>query len=219
MSAWVVSQGHIDAIINWWVNENMELMEYSSESDWNIYGKQRKLLIKDLRLEQSRQRLGEILLNENIISVDYRYPEQNPEGEIRDMIDELRNRDRPWREGKLSTLPGNTEDINDDLLDLANLGGFVHDAERNRGISIGQFINCIHCLQYQSSEHPEWEDSDAWWILNSMELKAMRHLLGMKLLKENIPGNAKRIYMRDPSNPGNADPFGGPGSASVWGMD
>lgn len=219
MSAWVVSQGHIDAIINWWVNENMELKEHISNSEWNIYGKRRKLLIEDLRLEQSRQRLGEILLNENIISVDYRYPEDNPKGEIRDIIDALRNNDRPWREGKLSTLPGNTEGISDDVLELTNLGGFVHDPNRNRGISIGQFVNCIHCLQYQSSEHPEWEDSDAWWILNNMELAATRHLLNMDLLRKIIPGNAKRIYKRDPTDPGNADPFGGPGSASVWGMD
>jgi hypothetical protein len=209
MSAWIVSQGHINAIINYWVEDNDNLKGLTPRF---------RTIVEDLREEKNRQLLGQILLNENIISVEHRYPEQNPEEPIEDDVDELRMRDRPWREGKLSTLPGDTQNIDDENLELTNLGGFVYDSEENKGISIGQFLNCLRCLSYQSCEHPEWEDSDAWWIINEMERRALHVVIDYDWVKDNVPGMAKRLYSRDPDDPRNADPFGGAGSAAVWGL-
>jgi hypothetical protein len=46
-----------------------------------------------------------------------------------------------------------------------------------------QIIMAVHCYEYQSCEHPEWEDSRAFQIMHTIELWASAQLVAMGVEK------------------------------------
>ena len=188
MSAWIVSHGHIDAIVNFYLYrygrargnrfagaqfEPLEMKRYrrlpyadGREADPYLG----RVIFEDLREEKNRQRLGEILLNENWKSIWHRYPDTQE---------------------NMNNAPGHIQEIEDNsdsTMDLGdetntNIGGYRYkDCQYNDCISLGQFFKALHCLDYQSCEHPEWEDSDAKYIIDRM----MQDVTTTMILEEGL---------------------------------
>ena len=192
MSAWIVSHGHIDAIVNFYSQqyrrarcgfagaafEPLEIkryrrLPYSDGREADPY--LGRVIVEDLKEQENRQRLGEILLNENWKSIWCRYPDT---------------------EKNLENAPGHIEEIEENSeskIDIGdetktNIGGYRYKpCKFNECISLVQFFKAINCLDYQSCEHPEWQDSDAKYILDLM----IRNVTRDMIVEKGIIGNYK----------------------------
>jgi hypothetical protein len=166
MSAWIVSHGHIDAIVNFYCNEhhNNRLYKDTSPMKFERYiNNNWTEIIGDLdecseEIYVNRQRLGEILLNENIRSVEARYS-RSSRADLPGVIVEVEAMAEHQKEYEAAD----------------NLGGYKYNPNNHRNISVGQFISCLNCLDYQSCEHDEWEDSNAKFIIDTMKHNVIRH--------------------------------------------
>ena len=121
MSAYIEDKAHIDALVTLarWGPERV----ISPDNSW-------RSSVGDSDGETSR--IGQMLADENIKSVQYRY-----HGEA------------------LETLPGPAD--KSDLLDY-------HYA-RGRSLTAVEGLKALHGYQYQSCEHPDWEESEAYrWV-------------------------------------------------------
>ena len=123
MSAWVVSELHISAIVGF-------AYHYCPDSHIFRLRKEAPEVVPDV--------IGQILLDENYKSVNYRYPDDTP------------GWGRFHYEWDLSRLPVNPVAV----------------------------LSLIACLEYQSCEHPEWEQSEAHAILKTIKAIAIRQLPG-----------------------------------------
>ncbi len=129
MSAYVVSHTHISAIVRWACRHNVSVY-YSNPA-------------RSLKAGQE-QEIAEILLAENVKSVNYRYKEETP-------VDTI-----------------------------------VYDAFATDLHAI-DVIKACQCLEYQSCEHPGWDDSLAKKILDIIQRDAVRHLPGYDKAPWSIP--------------------------------
>ena len=85
--------------------------------------------------EETVARVGQVLWDENVKSVNYRYDEYRPAESYH------------YKPFPVSLTPANV-------------------------------LGLINCLSYQSCEHPEWEDSEAYAILQSIKAAAIDALPG-----------------------------------------
>ena len=183
MSAWIVSHGHIDAIVNFYLHQygrargnrfagaqyeplvikRYRRLPYPDGREADPF--KGRVIVEDLKEEENRQRLGEILLNENWKSIWYRYPDTK---------------------GNMNNAPGHIQEIEDNTnstMDFGdetktNIGGYRYKTcDFNKCISLGQFFKALECLDYQSCEHPEWEDSDAKYIIDLMMQDVTRTMI------------------------------------------
>lgn len=149
MSAFVVNKTHIDLLVraaiqasrpnnkfSWWQVDAegkyagwRELDEYADGSEEDYWEHKAKC---------SPSRLGQILVSENVASVSYRYPDDNPEA---------------------GDLPG--------PIDAYYMAPYVYEDPRVN-LNAGQVFAAIDCLDYQSCEHPGWETSEAYALLRSL---------------------------------------------------
>jgi hypothetical protein len=103
------------------------------------------------RIEITRttaEEIGRILLHENETSVRYRYNETNP-GE----------------------LPGT-------IGENAETYAYRPFFRAGGSLTVIQAIKAVGCLEYQSCEHHEWEDSLAWRICDAIKSAAIHRLPG-----------------------------------------
>jgi len=84
---------------------------------------------------ESVERVGQVLWDENVLSVNHRYDEQEPTGAY-------------------------------------GYQPFMQD------VSPANILGLLDCLTYQSCEHPEWETSEAYTILESIKSAAIHALPG-----------------------------------------
>ena len=185
MSAWIVSHGHIDAIVNFYsqqysrarcgfagsnqeplVIKRYRRLPYSDGREADpLFG---RVLVEDLKEHENRQRLGEILLNENWTSIWYRYPDSK--------------KDLTKAPGTIAEIEG-PDVMLQSKMDVAdetkiNIGGYTYKpCAFNECVSLGQFFKALTCLNYQSCEHPEWEDSDAKYIIDMMRVDALNDMI------------------------------------------
>jgi hypothetical protein len=159
MSAWVVSKTHIDLLVraalharevsghgfSWWaVEENggyagwRELDEFAEERAPRYEGHE----------FVSPSALGQILVNENVMSVHHRYPDDNPD---------------------MGELPG--------PVDAYYMGPYVYE---NPGYTLtpGEVFAAIDCLDYQSCEHDEWMQSEAYAFLRALRVRYCQKVEG-----------------------------------------
>jgi hypothetical protein len=121
MSAFIVSNKHINAIVSW--------------SAANNYGRRPSL--------EECHDAGRMLMAENCKSVGYRY----------------------------AHIPGMVQECADALEGYA----FKPDTTKRSAVEI---IKACECLAYQSSEHDEWESSEAKRLLDTVKDRAIDKLPG-----------------------------------------
>lgn len=149
MSAWVCDKEHFDVLvkaalhgasaqntmsgvrgpISWW-----QVDEAGAFAGWRrLYTVER-----DDTDEMTPSAFGQMLVNENVRSVAYRYPDTNPD------------------EGNM---PG--------PVDAYYMGPYVY-RDPGFTPTPGQVFKAIDCLDYQSCEHPGWRTSEAYAALASL---------------------------------------------------
>ena len=137
MSAFIVSHEHIDAIC-------------AAASTYPDYGltwqstEARKSLLKGESLDP----IGQMLWHENMVSVSYRYHEDDP-----------------------SEMPGPTGLTADKLL------SYRYRRPKKIPTPV-EALKLIHCYAYQSCEHDEWNTSEAKAFCDALEADLIRHVPG-----------------------------------------
>ena len=121
MSAFICSHSHINAIVRFACRHNVTTSYGNPSRHWSVAGQE--------------QETADLLLAENVNSVNYRYREESPTGGI--------------------------------LYD--------HLAPDLRPIEV---IKACDCLDYQSCEHPGWENSLACKLLKEIQREAITLLPG-----------------------------------------
>lgn len=134
MSAYVVNQNHISAIVRWACRNNV-VVHFGNPT-------------RSLRAGQE-QEMAEILLAENVRSVNYRYAENEPPPAI----------------------------------------SYNPSAPAMSAIEV---IKACQCLEYQSCEHPGWEESPACEILLAIQREAIKHLPGYSEARWHVTANEVR---------------------------
>lgn len=132
MSAYIEDKAHFDAILATVIDMG------GDGASWYIEGKGRTYITRATATET-----GQILLTENIKSVQYRYSD--------DSIDNL---------------PG-----------PSNLDP-TYQYEPGRILTLPELFKALDGLEYQSCEHPGWDASEAYAIVNGIRDFAWCHLPG-----------------------------------------
>ena len=167
MSAYVVDKSHIDRMVSaalkahpaghpgttrrlrWWRVD--ESGDYAGWRELNTNAEQ--MTEDDYMSYYTPSELGQMLLNENIASVSYRYSEPGRASyygaETAASMDDLEDTD----------LPG--------PCDRYYLGPYIYEDPRVE-MTPGQVFEHIDCLDYQSCEHPGWRSSEAFAFLTSL---------------------------------------------------
>ena len=78
---------------------------------------------------------------------------------------------------------------------LDDLGGYMGESKYKFGCDRGVFeeydpvqvIKACHCLDYQSCEHPEWDESEAHVFIGSLESRAIREIPGYEEAEWGAP--------------------------------
>lgn len=92
--------------------------------------------------------LAKILVNANNESVQYRY------GDSSDEVKESLKYDQDAYLNQIYALS-------------------MHEDFGAKGLNFFQFLKLIHCLSYQSCEHPEWKNTMAYKFIEIAEMKAI----------------------------------------------
>ena len=155
MSAFVVDKTHIDLLVKaaehygrseyqgsrmqWWqVDENGEY------TGWRYLDAN-----EDAREEYyTLSQLGQILVNENVASVTYRYPDTDADA---------------------GDLPG--------PCDAFYMAPYVF-TDPGYVLSPAEVFRAIDCLDYQSCEHPEWRKTEAFAFLAALRERVCRQVAG-----------------------------------------
>lgn len=143
MSAYVVDRDHIRYLVS--AATQMRRGIDSGELRWRN-GKGPVRILPHGDAERAAD-VGQVLWDENVASVEYRYPKSGGD------------------------LPGPV---------LPEGHGYVYGPHRAWAGDIEpvQVLKAIHCLEYQSCEHPGWEKSEAHAFLRALEAAAMRAVPG-----------------------------------------
>lgn len=112
--------------------------------------------------------VGMMLLLENIKSVSFRYP----------------------RDKSSATLPGPVGGEAISRSDFARVAHFSPEPV--------QVLKSVSCLRYQSCEHPEWETSEAYAFLESLEQSAINALPGYEEAAWGAPEAVRAIAKGKP---------------------
>ena len=152
MSAYVVNKRDIDLLVKaalrsgpagnpgirqqlaWWRVD--ESGEYTGWNQVDEFAEHRSS--DDYKQFVTPSRLGQALVDENVRSVAYRYPNTNPDA---------------------GDLPG--------PIDAYYMGPYVYSDPRV-DLTPGAVFELIDCLDYQSCEHPEWRRSEAFAFLAAL---------------------------------------------------
>lgn len=132
MSAWVVDKAHINLMVNAGLSTVDPLT-------WYHEGEHHKL--EDSSIDE----VGQMLLDECIKSVGYRY-----------------------QDSEVTDLPGR--------VDASYVIPFKHKLAYDTPPVV--VFKQIHCYEYQSCEHPEWETSEAHAFCRALESRLIRRLPG-----------------------------------------
>jgi len=153
MSAYVVDRESIAYL----VTAALQLPERHDSLRWHHAGESRTLHAGDY---PAASRLGQMLWDENIRSVCFRY-------------------DEPYAQVDRGKLPGtNGESYEFD---------FAAGEALTTSIEPAVVLGVADCLEYQSCEHPEWAESEAYAILNSIRRVAWQSLAGYQWHPPTIP--------------------------------
>ncbi len=129
MSAYVVENDHIGYLLAAAMQVNPSWLGPDGDSDWVQFR------AGDYDLAE---RVGQMLLTENINSYNYRYRENGDGG------------------------------LQFNKADIGNM--FDFDA--------AQVFKAIKCYEYQSCEHPEWEQSEAWRFCQALKNATIYKIAG-----------------------------------------
>ena len=121
MSAFVVSDSHINAIVRWSCEHNITIWHGNPSNKFSVAG--------------NEQQTAELLFAENVKSVNYRYKESS------------------------------------------DTTGIIYDLFAPTLLPI-EVIKACDCLEYQSCEHPEWDESLACKLLKEIQRTAITGLAG-----------------------------------------
>lgn len=161
MSAFVVDKAHIDVIVfaglrapavslqggklHWYARDPDRVYAEAGGGDagWEEMGKARRELNPE-----TVNRVGQMMLDENLRSVFHRYPDTLEGGCVPGSIDE------EWREPYRYRYP------------------------MRWGFNAVEALAAINSLEYQSCEHPEWDDSEAHTFCEALTGSLIRALPG-----------------------------------------
>lgn len=152
MSAFVVDKQHIDLLVRAALNACPT--RYAGDgcrlSWWRVdeqgeYAGWRELNCHAETMEDDNYKayftpsqLGQILVSENVRSVHHRYPDDDPD---------------------LGELPG--------PIDAYYMAPYIY-SDPGRTLTPGEVFRAIDCLDYQSCEHEDWRNSEAFAFLTSL---------------------------------------------------
>jgi hypothetical protein len=150
MSAYVVCKAHIDALITAGLmlpnHGPLRWFHPDYQPGWSHEEYERAK--HELRWDNADE-VGQMLVDECVRSVSYRYPQDDPQkGE----------------------LPG--------PIDAYYLHPYTF-ARWNRHLEAVVVLKAVACYRYQSCEHPEWESSEAYQFCEALEQAAIWALPGM----------------------------------------
>ena len=159
MSAYMVSKSHIDALVDLTIYGPLE--RHRGQQCWvGVYADLGDGRGQRKITDGDEDAFGDVLIRENLSSIHYRYPET------------------------AATDPENTPGPTDQYW----LAEYRH-ARPGRQLMAIQGIKAIKCFQYQACEHPEWHDSKAKEILNSMIHSLVAYLEGYDAAAWEIEDN------------------------------
>ena len=138
MSAWVVSKAHINAMVDAGMHVHYRPFHWYPKG--GDVGKSPTLT------QETADRVGQMLLDECIASVSYRYDEGYP-----------------------TRLPGKTN--------AEHVIPFQYKPLMNPPTPV-EVLKIISCYEYQSCEHPQWEDSEAHCFCRALRKSTIDRLPG-----------------------------------------
>ena len=157
MSAYIVDRKHIEYLVQSGLARALHPDHSYLTWIWNLDREARTYCRADLKPgdHEQAQRVGQMLWDECIKSVSSRYP-----------ADVLTKHDAT---APLEQLPG---PLNEDFV-------YRHNQARCWAqYDPIQVISACHAYSYQSCEHPEWEESEAYAYINALEKAAIHALPG-----------------------------------------
>lgn len=147
MSAYVVDRDHIRFLVTAAQRMNPR---YTGRFSWWSEAKQTRVSLGE---DMNPSDLGQMLWNENILSVTHRYPDcKDADGTV-----------------KYDRLPGVTNEVYLYQHPLAQGWGRIDPVA---------VLKACSCYEYQSCEHKGWEDSDAHNVIESIRSVAISSLPG-----------------------------------------
>lgn len=179
MSAFVVGIEHIDALVRVALSgaKDSEAGMHGDNLTWQIDSSQswaRENVRELIPYEGSRanyqpmtpDEFGDMLIRENVRSCIGRYPDTLEGGTMPGPVDEYWTKPYEYPDAVKPMVPG--------------MGAIVvaaHETTRTvRHLTSVEALKCIHCLNYQSCEHAEWESSEANSALQALT-SAITHRL------------------------------------------
>lgn len=137
MSAFVVEKAHISAMLR----KGLQPRGYTGPLTWRRNGNQQRLT------RETANQVGQMLLDENVKSVSYRYPDDS-----------------------VTDLPGR--------LNAEWLIPFKLNSPFFRTPTSMECLKLISCYEYQSCEHPDWKESEAYAFCQALRHRAIDSLPG-----------------------------------------
>lgn len=146
MSAFVVDKQHIDLMVNAALHatpvrhrgDGRRLSWWRTDEEGNYAGWRElnqhaeTMEDDDYKAYFTPSQLGQILVSENVRSVHHRYPDDDPD---------------------MGELPG--------PIDAYYMAPYVYATPRKQ-LTAGEVFRAIDCLDYQSCEHEDWRNSEAY---------------------------------------------------------
>jgi len=159
MSAYVVDRGHIRYLVNAGLSQAIRGRQSGPlRWRWNRNLEARTIEIESLTA-QTADRVGQMLWDENIASINARYPDtiESPEG-----------------------MPG-------PIGENYQYGPHQNPTSYEPTINPLQVLSSLFCFEYQACEHDGWEGSEAFAFCESLRKTAIYALPGMDDLKWGAP--------------------------------
>ena len=167
MSAWIVSKQHIDTM----VHASIALL--AKHGGFGFYfgptGQPRSEWTRLSHFDaDTHDLLGQILTDENVRSVGYRYPvrEMTVAGSLTP-ADLLHHADLPGPSDKWYLQPYRFPRFS-----------LMNNPLQRCPLTPGELAKAIDCYAYQSCEHPEWEKSSAYAICQALRSAILHGLPG-----------------------------------------
>lgn len=182
VSAFVVGKPHIDALVRVALNgaSDSEPTYHGDTMRWRIdsAGAYEPSNMRELvpyegatanYQPMTPDEFGDMLMRENVRSVMDRYPDTLDGGDVPGPTDEFWRAPYRYPDAVKPMVPG-----------MAAIVVAAHPdiAANVRHLTSVEALKCIHCLEYQSCEHDEWETSEAKSALDTLAREIVGRLPG-----------------------------------------
>jgi hypothetical protein len=150
MSAYVVGRNHIRYLVE--AAQHIAIRDHSPNFSW-YHNRERQELTSENASE-----VAQMLWNENIASVQYRYPDDTDET-------------MPGPMGETFVYYHQT---------CPEQGRRMAGPYFKHNFNVAQILMSTDCYEYQSCEHPGWESSEAYSFIQALRRRTWPHMPGYR---------------------------------------